>query len=176
MEENERLKQCLNQAMKDYQTLQKKFHEISQQDSKQSSDNNQMATLPTPQQDDDDDDDDLVSLSLGRSSSLDSKKPIVKTNYNTDDQVSIRSSKSNDDDEEAKERSLDLGLECKFEVSSNGVDHVTKDGDEGVVKNDVTNNNNGGSGDDDEVGHQPPMKKARVSVRVRCDGPTVSII
>lgn len=187
MEENQRLKQYLDQAMKDYQTLQKKFHEISQHDSKQQlikDDHNQMEAPPLIIRplisDEDGEEAELVSLSLGRSSSLDSKKgkpssspSKLPTNHNNND----------DDDKEANERSLDLGLECNFKGSST-IDHdqqtlmtgssvdehsldETKDGE-------ALKNSNGNSNGVDEVVHQPPVKKARVSVRVRCDTPTVS--
>ncbi|KAL2935054.1 putative WRKY transcription factor 72, partial [Bienertia sinuspersici] len=194
-EENERLRQHLNQVMKDYQTLQRRFHEISQQDnSKQGSDNRKSALPPQASRDNIDDDDDeakLVSLSLGRTSSQKLKKvnADVKliTNPPNDEQGRIRSKSINNNvDDEARERSLDLGLECKFKASSSTIDRPqienpnlspnnsfdeTKDG-EGVKNN--KNNVASLSSGDDEVVHQPPMKKARVSVRVRCDGPTMN--
>ncbi|XP_021733795.1 probable WRKY transcription factor 61 [Chenopodium quinoa] len=181
MEENQRLKQYLNQMMNDYQMLQSKFYEISQQDSKQLK---AMAATPPPpprascddeeeEEEEEEADKDLVFLSLGRSPSLDSKKGYTNSKLSSPSKLATNHSKNVD--MEANERSLDLGLECKFKASSTMDHHQnlngTKDG-EALKSNNVTSGGN--SNGDDELVHQPPMKKARVSVRVRCDTPTMN--
>uniref|UniRef100_A0A803M197 Uncharacterized protein n=1 Tax=Chenopodium quinoa TaxID=63459 RepID=A0A803M197_CHEQI len=175
MEENQRLKQYLNKMMTDYQMLQSKFHEISQQDSKQLK---IMAATPPPpsrascDEDEEEADKELVSLSLGRSPSLDSKKGYTNK-LSSPSKLATNHSKYVD--MEANERSLDLGLECKFKASST-TDHPQNLNEtkysEALKSNNVTTGGN--SNGDDELVHQPPMKKARVSVRVRCDTPTMN--
>ncbi|GMH21436.1 hypothetical protein Nepgr_023278 [Nepenthes gracilis] len=175
MEENQRLKSNLDRITKDYHALQLKFFEIAQQEPKAAlnsafldSDNNDIRVSEGVEEEDD-----LVSLSLGRSSSIDS-----------------RNKNASSDGERVKEEvSLVLGLDCKSETlnkmvagdtaalissSVNSFDELkvaeaawetwplSK-----VLKNVIRSG-------EDEVVQQPSLKKPRVSVRARCDTPTLN--
>ncbi|GKC56811.1 WRKY DNA-binding protein 72 [Tanacetum coccineum] len=103
-EENQRLRAHLDQIMKDYQTLQKKFQDIIHQQEQESTPTtinvNAIKQNEEPQINDESE---LVSLSLGRTSSID----IVKK----DKRSTTPPTKSAE--------GLGLGLECgKFEISS----------------------------------------------------------
>lgn len=198
MEENQRLKQYLDQIMKDYQALQMKFYEITQHDFNKPK--NTKIGNPSQATSDEEDEAQLVSLSLGRSSSLDSKKSIDKLSININssnkekDESTNGSNMNNNNVEEMKERSLALGLNCKFEAPrTTSFDHeqvlvptLSPDNSFDEMKNGEANdkessspntmpkNNSIRSNGDDEVVQQPPVKKARVSVRARCDAPTMN--
>ncbi|XP_022751909.1 probable WRKY transcription factor 72 [Durio zibethinus] len=163
-EENERLKMMLEQIQQDYKSLQLRFFEILQQgvakkptDSSAPSHNGEA---PEPE---------LVSLSLGRSST-DSKK-VEKT---------TSSSKTKNVPE--IKAGLTLGLDSKFQLSTEIVSNPSpensseepKEDDAGETwppsKTEKTTRN----GDEDQVTQQSHVKRARVSVRARCDAPTMS--
>ncbi|KAM0933492.1 putative transcription factor WRKY family [Dioscorea sansibarensis] len=177
-EENERLKMILTRIVKDYQSLQMHFFDIVQQEQANK-------TTETPVSITHDvEDTELVSLSLGTSSTGHKKEEIKPS-----------SSKNKENDHNQVEQVLTLGLQCKFEGSSNGppsndqvpllnlspehnIEEQNKEEEEEeeagepwppskILKN---NNRNG----DDEVAQQTPTKKARVSVRARCDAPTMN--
>ncbi|KVH98885.1 DNA-binding WRKY [Cynara cardunculus var. scolymus] len=168
-EENQRLRLHLDQIMKDYQTLQKKFQDILHQQQLETSTTVATATKPN-EQPRINDESDLVSLSLGRTSSPE----LVKK----DKRCTTPPTKSSE--------GLGLGLEyCKFELSSttqaessinpspdNSLEE-TKDeaGETWTPQKPPTPKR---SGDDQEVSQQNPTKKTRVSVRVRCDTPTMN--
>lgn len=172
-EENQRLKKHLDRMVKDYQTLRMRFYDIVQQEGR-----NKHQEIEEP-------DHQFVSLSLGRVVPSDTKKNeknIIASN-------SIQS-KDDDDDEKSKE-GLSLGLDCKFDLSKS-----KELGDQSLRNPSPFNSTSeeakeeagetwppGGnkalktmrSTGDDEVSQQNPVKRARVSVRARCDTPTVSI-
>ncbi|GAB4860716.1 WRKY transcription factor [Ancistrocladus abbreviatus] len=184
MQENQRLKSYLDQIMKDYHALQMKFFEIVRQESKPpanamiTANNN---TVPREMEEEAD----LVSLSLGRSSSIDSKNKNASS-CNT----ALVKGKEGTANEEGKEGSLlALGLDYKCEASKSSTVATA----EAAAPNSSTENSfdepkdeaagetwppskmlkNMRSGDD-EIVQQPPVKKARVSVRARCDTPTMN--
>lgn len=162
IEENQRLRMYLDQVMKDYRALQMQFHDMVQ-----SEPNKSTSTVTNHQETEEPE---LVSLSLGRSSS-DGKKDDACKNPGKE-KVDI-------DDKEG----LALGLDCKFgspktlqtqtspnpslETSSEEVKEEA--GETWSPQKSVKNARNG----EDEVSQQNPAKRARVSVRVRCDTPTV---
>lgn len=177
-EENERLKMILTRIVKDYQSLQMHFFDIVQQEQAKKATETPVSITPEVE------DTELVSLSLGTSSTGHKKEEMKPS-----------SSKNKENDHNQVEQVLTLGLQCKFEGSSNGPlsndqvplsnlspdehnieEHKKEEEEEEeagepwppskILKN---NNRNG----DDEVSQQTHTKKARVSVRARCDAPTV---
>ncbi|XP_019704745.1 WRKY transcription factor 72A isoform X1 [Elaeis guineensis] len=165
-EENERLKTTLARIFKDYQSLQMHFFDIVQQQQVQKP----VETPPAPNEVEEPE---LVSLSLGTTLSGHKKEEKVNTNK----------SKEN---HEQLEGGLTLGLDCKFEgSSSNGTNepgsNVSPGNSFGEPKEAEPEEpwppsktlKNLRSGDD-EVSQQPFVKKARVSVRARCDAPTMN--
>lgn len=174
MEENQRLRMHLDRIMKEYGNLQNQFHDIVQKEADQKS----SSTVNTTHHESDQEADQLVSLSLGRTSS-DMKKDELSKIFKKD--------KARHDDEGAVNKSLNLGLDCKFETTptdcspvnlspENSLEDQTNKDENGETstwpsnKNPKTMRNNG---DGDDVSQQNPTKRARVSVRVRCDAPTV---
>ncbi|KAK3026000.1 hypothetical protein RJ639_040376 [Escallonia herrerae] len=167
-EENQRLRTCIDQMMKDYQSLQKQFRDIVEQDAKKSSNK-------TDAHQDEMEESELVSLSLGRTSS-DPKN--LK-----DDKYKIPCKGETNHEPDDKDGSLVLGLDSKYEVSRTGpagssLDPSPENSSE--VKEQTGDTWPPGrvlktvrSGDE-EVSQQNPAKKARVSVRVRCDTPTMN--
>ncbi|KAM4110094.1 hypothetical protein ACJW30_03G168600 [Castanea mollissima] len=162
-EENERLKMLLEKTVKEYQSLQMQFVDILQQEAKSKD------TVPSHQAKEEPE---LVSLSLGITST-EPKKEDKKNN-------SFR----NGQEEEKLNGALSLGLQdYRFEPSS--AEHV---------RNTSCSNNSFEEQKeeepteiwppskilktmkigDDEVSQQSQVKKTRVSVRARCDTPTMN--
>lgn len=163
-EENERLRLLLARIAKDYQSLQMHFFDILQQEETRFTDtasSNQQAK----------EEPELVSLSLGMTSTEAKKDDKKNTNL------------SNGKEDEKLNGDLSLGLNCRFEPSS------TED-----IRTNANSNNSFEElkveepteiwppskilktmrSGDDEILQESPLKKARVSVRARCDTPTVS--
>lgn len=156
-EENQRLKKHLDRIMKDYRNLQMQFQEVAQKTNGVKHDEAE-----------------LVSLSLGRTSS-DTKKELSKL---------ILSKNENEEEED----NLALGLDCNFQwhaitPSKSSPSNLSPENSSGEVKDDEkgaetwppqkvlkTMRN-----EEDDVAQQNPTKRAKVSVRVRCDTPTVRI-
>eukprot|EP00261_Vitis_vinifera_P035118 XP_019076361.1 PREDICTED: probable WRKY transcription factor 72 isoform X2 [Vitis vinifera] len=167
-EENERLKQILAKIKKDYQSLQMQFSEIAQhEEARKSTD-----TILTHQEEEEEETD-LISLSLGRVSSAESKKDDKKTSF--------LSGKGKGD--EKMDEGLALGLECKFEPAP--TEHMMnaspENSFEGPKEEEPSTETwppskilKMGRSRDEEVLEQTHLKKARVSVRARCDTPTMN--
>ncbi|KAF8399427.1 hypothetical protein HHK36_015292 [Tetracentron sinense] len=161
-EENERLKTTLARIVKDYQSLQMHFFDILQQEeAKKSTD-----TTTTREEMEEPE---FVSLSLGRISSEPKEK--------------ISNVSKTKEDEKLKE-GLALGLDCKFDVSNPGPtepvsNRSPENSSEEPKEEEVRETWPPGKilktmrSGDDEVPQQPPVKKARVCVRARCDTPTM---
>lgn len=166
-EENERLKMLLARIVEDYKSLQSQFSNLIQQE-------RGKTPVASPTDINDFHEPELVSLRLGPSSST----------HEREEKLSANKKRGEDHDGGG----LSLALERKFEGSRNGTNEVptlnlssensfedTKEQEAGepwppskIHKNNVRN-------DDDEVSQQLQVKKARVSVRARCDTPTVCI-
>lgn len=174
-EENGRLKLVLSNIMKDYKTLQQRIDNSSTTDrhqhekSDRSYEDHKDAVHSSHKEDD------LVSLSLGRSSSLETK--------NKDQIYEVNKKDENHD-------SLDHGLALRldgrsYEFSSDHDDSgVSRNQSPGKTEREAVNDETreprkdaktSRSGDDENLLQQSPAKKARVSVRAICSGPTVSV-
>ncbi|KAF9626547.1 hypothetical protein IFM89_034960 [Coptis chinensis] len=165
-EENERLKTLLSHILKQYQSLQKDFSNTVQQNQ----DKKSTLTITSTDQDQIQEAHEFFSLSLGRSSSAFK----IEEKYSN-----IGKLKKNDDLQEG----LALGLDCKFEVpNSYQTSKNTSLENRSIVPKEVeireqwplskiikTMRSEG-----DEVPEQTHPKKARVSVRARCDAPTMN--
>ncbi|XP_073006783.1 WRKY transcription factor 72A-like [Typha latifolia] len=161
-EENKKLKAILEQTIKDYKSLQSRFLDIVQQKQARKS-----VELPLTHRDADELE--LVSLRLGTNAS----------GYKKEDHKLGQYAK-------AKEEGLSLGLDCKNDSTSsteqsyhmsslkseNNFDECLKDDQkETWPPSKVMKSLKGG---DDEKSLQPPAKRTRVSVRARCDTPTMN--
>ena len=162
-EENQRLRMYLNRMMKDYQNLQMQFFDIVNQEKKESTNTAQSDQEMTEEPV-------LVSISLVRTSS-----------YQRKDENVIRKGIEDQQDNEG----LALGLQSNFEVSKTGP--IDESSIKPSPENSLEVNKEAGESwppqkglktmrsEDDEISQHNPVKKARVSVRVRCDTPTVSL-
>ncbi|KAL7139178.1 hypothetical protein ABFS83_09G033500 [Erythranthe nasuta] len=181
MEENQMLKMYLDQILKDYRTLQMQYRDVIQHESKQEHEPEQEPT------------DDLISLTLGRTTSgtiTERTKPErLKTptfNNNSNFGGGVESQR------------LTLGLDSRFnqvppnksspppppETASppanpspeNSLEEIRQEaGDAWPPKNTKhARSDNISGGDHEEISQQNPTKRARVSVRVRCDTPTMN--
>ncbi|XVF58197.1 hypothetical protein PTKIN_Ptkin07bG0044600 [Pterospermum kingtungense] len=157
-EENERLKMMLEQIQGNYKSLQIRFFEILQQGAAKRSTNSSTPShkgeAPEP---------DLVSLSLGRSSSPSDSKKDAKTTSSAS---------------KTKE-GLTLGLDSKFKLSTEFVSNPSTEKSSEEAKEDDAwppskSQKTGRNGDNEEVAEQSHVKRARVSVRARCDTPTMN--
>ncbi|XP_073260904.1 WRKY transcription factor 72A isoform X2 [Populus alba] len=164
--ENQRLKIYLDRMLKDYRTLQVQFYDaIQQEETKKSTDTVDDHDQGTEEHE-------LVSLTLGR----------ISSEPKRDGKNNRTSSQGKNHDEQAKE-SLSLGSLCTFEASKSGTNETlpnpSPENSFGEPKEEAGETWPPGKvlktmrGGDDEVPQQNPAKKARVSVRARCDTPTV---
>ncbi|KAH8487096.1 hypothetical protein H0E87_025897 [Populus deltoides] len=164
--ENQRLKKHLDRVVKDYRTLQVQFYEIIQQEETKKS------TDTVDDHDQGTEEHELVSLTLGR----------ISSEPKRDGKNNKTSSQGKNHDEQVKE-SLSLGSLCTFEASKSATNETLpnpspensfgepkEEAGETWPPSKVLKTMRGG---DDEVPQQNPAKKARVSVRARCDTPTV---
>lgn len=184
--ENQRLRMHLERLTKEYQTLQTQLQDIVvQQDATRGGINNNVTSTTmasinslSSQQDVEEHD---ISLRLGRTSSSSLKREVVVMNKNH---------------ENDSERGLSLGLDRSTkQVEGSRLDHRSSteppltnntstdnsfDQEEEEKKEDVMGETwpppktLKRSGDDEIDSHQNNGKRARVSVRARCDTPTVS--
>ena len=169
-EENERLKTLLAGIGKDYQSLQMHFFDIVQQEQAKKP----PETSPPAPDHHVEEPDHLVSLSLGTNSSVRKKEAKANT-----------TSKNKENDRIGE--GLTLGLDCKFEGScgtnepatdtispSNSMEERKEKEEAGEPWPPSKILKNLRNGPEDEVSQLAHVKKTRVSVRARCDAPTVS--
>ncbi|KAF3341568.1 putative WRKY transcription factor 72 [Carex littledalei] len=172
--ENEKLKSRLTRVVEDYQSLQTHYFEIMEQEKgKTVKESNPVTAPPTNVEEEHE----LVSLSLGST--------ISSGGFNKKEEKSRIDIKGNEEDNKIEKECLKLGLDCKFEgpsskseanvlsLSSDNSFDDTKDEEAGepwrpskIMKNML--------GGDDDLSQQPQVKQARVSVRARCDTPTMN--
>ncbi|KAG6489300.1 hypothetical protein ZIOFF_050569 [Zingiber officinale] len=161
-QENEKLKSILAQMVSSYQLLHKNYSNYVEQG---------KPKPPTVEgKVEEEEEHDLVSLRLGTSSSTaGQKKPeeiIINNNNNNNN-----NSKDHDDSasEKEKETDLTLGLDFKIDGLNNPSPENSFEESTKAPKDSPKNS----SEEDELASQQPQVKKARVSVRARCDTPTV---
>ncbi|KAK4360751.1 hypothetical protein RND71_019703 [Anisodus tanguticus] len=164
--ENARLKMLLQQIEKDYNSLQTRFFNICQPELKKSA-----SPTCTPENIADEEESELVSLRLGRSPSPnESKKVDKKRSYYETREKYHSCDQSND--------GLKLGLDYSSGISESDLIKTSIDPSPGPTSEVVKTMRTGDNGSvkragDDEVS-QPNVKRARVSVRTKCDYPTIN--
>ncbi|ONK80864.1 uncharacterized protein A4U43_C01F22610 [Asparagus officinalis] len=165
-EENERLKALLAKIVKDYQSLQMHFFDIVQQEQAKKP-SEPPPPPPPPPASTYTEEPELVSLSLGTSSSLNKKEEKVTSKRKSTEQI---------------EEGLTLGLtnSPNEPVSSNMSPSNSVDNDQGKEEepgepwppSKILKSLRNGA-DVEEGLQQAHVKKTRVSVRARCDAPTM---
>lgn len=173
-QENERLKFLLARLVKDYQSLQTNFFDILQQDKQEEATTKATTTIHEESE--------VVSLSLGISSSKGQPTMDEKKNNN-------RIEKRELDYHEDCNKGLALGLDIKFDPSSEVQAEVTNNP---TPQSSFDHNEEGKeeeptemwppskvlktmrNGDKSEASQQTQLKKARVSIRARCDTQTMN--
>ncbi|CAN6172473.1 unnamed protein product [Urochloa humidicola] len=175
-EENKRLKTMLSRIVEDYRSLQSHFHDVLQQGQAK-----KLATsMPT-----DIEEPEFVSLSLGTSRSMHKKEEKSRVSEGTgrEDSMNIKETGG-----------LSLGLsDCKVGATNNAkiqpdVLTLSPEGSSEDAKDDameaadqqwppsktLKNLRSVGAEAEDDIGPLQQGKKARVSVRARCDTPTMN--
>ncbi|OEL22305.1 putative WRKY transcription factor 72 [Dichanthelium oligosanthes] len=177
-EENKRLKTMLSRIVEDYRSLQLHFHDVLQQGQANKKLADPATGAPTSIEEPE-----FVSLSLGTSTSMRKKeeKSSVSEGKGREHSMNIKGG-------------LSLGLsDCKVGATNNAriqsdVLTLSPEGTSEESKDDATetagqqwppsktlkNLRSVGAEAEDDIGPLPQAKKARVSVRARCDAPTMN--
>ncbi|GAU25993.1 hypothetical protein TSUD_166750 [Trifolium subterraneum] len=166
-EENERLKMMLSRVEKDYNSLQLRFFDIVNKEV-----SNKGVEEISTSHDEIDEEPELVSLCLGRSPNEHKKEAKIDQNSNKPKE------------KEDMEVNLSLGLDSKYMLSMevvsdlspmNSSEELPKEVEEkGTLLSSSTNKSTKVINVDDDISDQMPAKRVRVSVRAKCDTPTMN--
>lgn len=168
-QENERLKAYLNKMTMDYQVLKKKFHFITHEQVDQ-------APQKFKGQEMEPEEPEFVGLSLGRSSPGEVKGD---ADYKEKNRSPKKVEAAMVIDLKDKENGMvKLGLNCKFDEGPFPKPNSSMENSnpEEVVGEKASLKTMRSTVDDEVPVQQNPAKKARVSVRIRSEAPTVSTI
>ncbi|PAN25833.1 hypothetical protein PAHAL_4G328500 [Panicum hallii] len=177
-EENKRLKTMLSRIVEDYRSLQLHFHDVLQQG--QAKKLAEPATVAAT----DVEEPEFVSLSLGTSTSTRKKE----------ENSSVSEGRGREDSMNTREGGLSLGLsDCKVGATNNAKIQpemltLSPEGSSEDAKDDameaadqqwppsktLKNLRSVGAEAEDDIGPLQQAKKTRVSVRARCDAPTMN--
>ncbi|KAI5432016.1 WRKY transcription factor 72A [Lathyrus oleraceus] len=167
-EENERLKTMLSRVEKDYNTLQLRFFDIVNKEV-----SNKGVEESSTSHEENDEEPEFVSLCLGRSPN-EYKKEAAKIDQNS----------NKPKEKEDMEVNLSLGLDSKYMLSMELVSDLTPMNSIEELPKEVeveekgtlfsTNKSTKVINVNDEVSDQMPTKRVRVSVRAKCDTPTMN--
>ncbi|WJX75177.1 WRKY transcription factor [Trifolium repens] len=164
-EENERLKMMLSRVEKDYNSLQLRFFDIVNKEV-----SNKVVEDSSTSHDEIDEEPELVSLCLGRSPNEYKKEAKIDQNSNKPKE------------KEDMEVNLSLGLDSKYMLSMelvsdlspmNSSEELPKEVEEKGTLLPSTNKSPKVINVDDDS-DQMPAKRVRVSVRAKCDTPTMN--
>uniref|UniRef100_A0A0D9UXN5 WRKY domain-containing protein n=1 Tax=Leersia perrieri TaxID=77586 RepID=A0A0D9UXN5_9ORYZ len=191
-EENERLKTMLSRIVSDYQSLQMHFLGVVKVKDQSAADENPPAAAELAA----DEPDDLVSLRLCTRPNAAAGAAAAKRRKGNHERTSSSSSSAAGGEEDDVDGRLSLGLRCAISdedaggevkaaaatvmnLSSDSSGHAAGAGEATQpITNKASRSSSGGGGGgegaDDEVMQQQQAKKARVSVRVKCDTPTMN--
>ncbi|KAG0492137.1 hypothetical protein HPP92_005535 [Vanilla planifolia] len=161
-EENERLKSFLAQIVKDYQSLQMHFFDIMKSDQTKKNPNQDQHPDHDPDPSPARDEPELVSLSLG-SGSNGHKNQEQKINPPSDLALGL-------DRKEADLADVKSDVQFSLMSSENSSEETPAKEDTWPPSKALKNIGRG----EEEVAPQAQVKRARVSVRARCDAPTMN--
>ncbi|XP_038880077.1 WRKY transcription factor 72A-like [Benincasa hispida] len=172
-EENERLKRYLDEIIKDYETLKRKFHEMTNHQIREGKKSTQTSGSTINNDHEVEEVDDMVSLTLGRFSTHQNK-------INTSS-----SSLTKLDHHDHHQNILDLKQDYIIQTPSMDHHHIQSPTNSEPKEEEAGHTWPPGKMSkpdglpppaigEDEVSQQNPPKKARVCVRARCDTPTMN--
>lgn len=177
-EENERLKMMLQHIEMDYQSLQLRFFDILKREASKKPTEEDHSTPDPDLIVEETEEPELVSLCLGRRSSPKGHDQctLMKKANNDSNSSSQNVPVDHGNDHCLDKANLTLGISTEeLLVSDPSTENSAEDVKEAEASNKTSSKTTRHNGDD-EISQQAQTKRARVSVRARCDAPTVSTV